>query len=67
MNYALGVHTSEDTATSRTDLTASSGTTTILVDIDHFSKGCKFIHPKGVSTTDFDTAEASFHHVFQTH
>ncbi|KAI2653738.1 Transposon Tf2-11 polyprotein [Labeo rohita] len=44
-----------------TDLPSSEGNTCVLVIVDHFSKACKFVPPKGLSTA----AEHLFHQVFR--
>ncbi|KAI5624965.1 hypothetical protein C0J50_15441 [Silurus asotus] len=48
-----------------TDLPRSEGNTCILVVVDRFSKGCRFIPLKGLPTA-LETAEALFHQVFRT-
>ncbi|KAK3529961.1 hypothetical protein QTP86_009347 [Hemibagrus guttatus] len=46
-----------------TDLLDSGGFTTVMVVVDHFSKGCKLIPLKGLPTA-MQSAEAMFNHVF---
>ncbi|KAK3517343.1 hypothetical protein QTP70_004487 [Hemibagrus guttatus] len=47
-----------------TDLPDSGGFTTVMVVVDRFSKGCKLIPLKGL-TTAMQSAEAMFNHVFR--
>ncbi|KAK3550602.1 hypothetical protein QTP70_000679 [Hemibagrus guttatus] len=49
-----------------TDLPPSNGFTTILVAIDRFSKACRLIPLKGLSTA-METAQSLFHHVFRVY
>ncbi|KAK3570701.1 hypothetical protein QTP86_025018 [Hemibagrus guttatus] len=47
-----------------TDLPDSGGFTTVMVVVDHFSKGCKLIPLKGLPTA-MQSAEAMFNYVFR--
>ncbi|KAK3545238.1 hypothetical protein QTP70_002190 [Hemibagrus guttatus] len=47
-----------------TDLPDSGGFMTVMVVVDHFSKGCKLIPLKGLPTA-MQSAEAMFHHMFR--
>ncbi len=47
-----------------TDLPPSNGFTTILVDVDRFSKSCKLIPLRGLPSA-LETAESLFQHIFR--
>ncbi|KAL0194728.1 hypothetical protein M9458_008300, partial [Cirrhinus mrigala] len=49
-----------------TNLPNSEGNTCILVTVDRFSKSCKFILLKGLSTA-LETAEHLFQHIFRNY